>query len=134
MKPKKPKASEPSVRDKLSAAFLKAFQSDFESFGIEAIEKLREENPAKYAEIASRLIAVVEPPLEGFEGCRTPRDLGIALLKSVGANEFEMSEDMITGRLNAMISSLMRCKQSALLPKAQYNEPTLATRKGFQAA
>ena len=96
MKPKKPKASEPSVRDKLSAAFLKAFQSDFESFGIEAIEKLREENPAKYAEIASRLIAVVEPPLEGFEGCRTPRDLGIALLKSVGANEFEMSEDMIT--------------------------------------
>jgi len=95
MKLKKPKASEPSTRDKLSAAFLKAFQSDFDSFGIKAIEKLREENPAKYAEIASRLIAMVEPPLEGFEGCRTPRDLGIALLKSVGANDFELTEEAI---------------------------------------
>jgi len=99
MKPKKPKASEPSVRDKLSASFLKAFQSDFENFGIEAIEKLREENPAKYAEIASRLIAMVEPPVEGFEGCRSPRDLGIALLKSVNINEFEMTEDMIAQAL-----------------------------------
>ena len=87
------------MRDKLSAAFLKAFQADFESFGIEAIEKLREENPAKYAEIASRLIAVVEPPLEGFEGCRTPRDLGIALLKSVHINEYEITEDMIAQAL-----------------------------------
>src|SRR5262245_14321235 len=86
------------IRDKLSASFLKAFQNDFEINGIGAIEKLREENPAKYAEIASRLIAMVEPPLEGFEGCRTPRDLGIALLKSVHVNEYEITEDMIAER------------------------------------
>jgi len=99
MKLKKPKPTEPSVRDKLSAAFLKAFQNDFEINGIEAIEKLRKENPAKYAEIASRLIAVVEPPVEGFEGCRTPRDLGIALLKSVHINEYEITEEMIAEAL-----------------------------------
>ena len=99
MKPKKLKASEPSVRDKLSASFLKAFQNDFEINGIEAIEKLREESPSKYAEIASRLIAMVEPPPEGFEVCRTPRDLGIALLKSVQINEYEMTEDMIAQAL-----------------------------------
>src|SRR5262249_10233423 len=96
MKSKKLKGTEPSVRDKLSASFLKAFQNDFEINGIEAIEKLREESPSKYAEIASRLIAAAEPQPEGFEGCRSPRDLGIALLKSVGTNEFDINEDMIT--------------------------------------
>src|SRR5262249_22529852 len=50
MKSKKLKGTEPSVRDKLSASFLKAFQNDFEINGIEAIEKLREESPSKYAE------------------------------------------------------------------------------------
>jgi len=95
MKAKKSKPTEPSVRDKLSASFLKAFQNDFEINGIEAIEKLREENPAKYAEIASRLIAAAEPHPEGFEGCRTKRDIGIALLKSVGANDFEITEEAI---------------------------------------
>src|SRR5262249_32322168 len=99
MKAKKPKPTEPSALDKLSASFLKAFQNDFENFGIAAIEKLREENPAKYAEIASRLIAVVEPRPEGFEACRSPRDLGIALLKSVHINEYEITEDMIARAL-----------------------------------
>ena len=87
MKAKKPKVSEPSALDKLSASFVKAFQNDFENFGIEAIEKLREQNPAKYAEIASRLIAVVEPKLEGFEGAKNMHDVAIALLKSVGFND-----------------------------------------------
>jgi len=116
MKLKKPKPTEPSVRDKLSAAFLKAFQADFQNFGIEAIEKLREENPAKYAEIASRLIAVVEPPIEGFEGCRTPRDLGIALLKSVHINEYEITEDMIAEAIrcnDAFIDQLQAIKAAA---------------------
>ena len=99
MKAKKPKPTEPSALDKLSASFVKAFQNDFESFGIGAIEKLRQENPAKYAEIASRLIAEVEPRPEGFEGYRSPRDLGIALLKSVHVNEYEITEDMIAEAL-----------------------------------
>ena len=87
MKAKKPKPTEPSALDKLSASFVKAFQNDFENFGIEAIEKLREQNPAKYAEIASRLIAATEPKPEGFEGARNMHDVAIALLKSVGFND-----------------------------------------------
>ena len=38
---------------------------------------------------------MVEPKPEGFEGCRTPRDLDIALLKSVNIDEYEITEDMI---------------------------------------
>ena len=90
MKLKKPKASEPSARDKLSAAFLKAFEADFENYGIEAIEKLREESPAKYAEIAARLITATEPKSEEPKDVRS---LAIRELKDVGA--FEVTEDMI---------------------------------------
>ena len=87
MKPKKPKPTEPSARDKLSASFLTAFQNDFEINGIEAIKKLREENPAKYAEIGSRLIAATEPKPEGLESAKDMRDVAVALLKRVGFND-----------------------------------------------
>ena len=87
MKPRKPKPTEPSTRDKLSASFLKAFQNDFETYGGETIEKLREESPSKYAEIAAKLIAAIEPRGEGFDSCRTKEDLGRALLESVGFND-----------------------------------------------
>ena len=97
MKPKKPKPTEPSVRDKLSASFLKAFQADFESYGIEAIEKLRvEESPAKYAEIAARLITATEPKSEEPKDVRS---LAIRELKDVGA--FEVTEDMIEQTIKA---------------------------------
>jgi hypothetical protein len=42
MKPKKPKATEPSLRSKL----FRALESDFEAHGVETIEKLRESDPA----------------------------------------------------------------------------------------
>ena len=78
MKAKKQKPAEPSTRDKLSASFLKAFQNDFETYGGETIEKLREESPSKYAEIAAKLIAAIEPRGEGFDSCRTKEELGRA--------------------------------------------------------
>jgi len=99
MKPRKPKPAEPSTRDKLSASFLKAFQNDFETYGVETIEKLREESPSKYAEIAAKLIAAIEPKAEGFEACKNMRDVGISLLKSVGVSEYEITEDMIAEAL-----------------------------------
>src|SRR5215831_12470638 len=92
MKPKKPKPTEPSARDKLSAAFLKAFEADFENYGIEAIEKLREESPAKYAEIAARLITATEPKSEEPKDVRS---LAIRELKDVGMDEFQITENMI---------------------------------------
>src|SRR5262245_19931115 len=62
MKPKKSKATEPSLRDKLSANFMRAFEADFATNGVDVIEKLRERSPEKYAEVAAKLIAQSEPP------------------------------------------------------------------------
>jgi hypothetical protein len=89
MKPRKPKTSEPSLRDKLSAAYLEAFQKDFEANGIAVIETLRKESPAKYAEIASRLIAATSPTeqKEGFASDNSMQAVGARLLQSVGLIE-----------------------------------------------
>src|SRR5262245_66506815 len=84
----KQKTNEPSVRDKLSAKFLEAFEQDFRLYGVDAIEKLREESPAKYAEIASRLIAAIEPKPDGFEQCKSLPEIAVKLIKSVGCDEF----------------------------------------------
>jgi hypothetical protein len=92
---------EPSPRDKLSQNFLKAFESDFEANGVAAIEKLRQESPAKYAEIASRLIAATEPKTEGFQDCQNMHEIGFRLLKKVGVNEFDITEAMIESALEA---------------------------------
>jgi hypothetical protein len=111
MKPRKTKSSEPSARDKLSASFMKAFQNDFETHGIETIEKLREESPAKYAEIAAKLIAAAEPKADGFESCQSNREIAIKLLKSVGADEFELTEEAIAEAMEANDRFVNRLKE-----------------------
>jgi hypothetical protein len=47
-----------TARSKLTAKFLEALQADFEQHGAGVIEKLREENPARYAEVVARLCPV----------------------------------------------------------------------------
>src|SRR5262249_25887855 len=99
---RKPKAAEPSLRDKLSEAFLKAFEGDFEVNGVEVIKQLRLKSPEKYAEIASRLIAATEPPkADDFASAKNPHELGFRLLKSVGAGDFDIDEHMIEAALAA---------------------------------
>jgi hypothetical protein len=89
MKPRKPKNTEPSLRDKLSAAYLEAFQADFAANGIAVIEALRNKSPAKYAEIASRLIAATSPTeqKEGFAAANSMEEVGLRLLQSIGVTE-----------------------------------------------
>jgi hypothetical protein len=84
MKPSKPKPAEPSLRDKLSHNFLEAFESDFRTNGLDVIQKLREKSPEKYAEIAARVIAAVEPREPSIENARNMYEVAAALLKSVG--------------------------------------------------
>jgi len=60
--PRKPKPNEPSLRDKLSQNFLRAFEADFASYSAEVIEQLRESHPDRYAEVAVKLIASAQPP------------------------------------------------------------------------
>jgi hypothetical protein len=47
--------SKASPRSKLTAKFIEALQADFEQHGAEVIEKLRQEAPARYAEVVARL-------------------------------------------------------------------------------
>ena len=86
---RKLKANEPSLRDKLSAAYLAALEADFEANGVNAIQVLREKSPEKYCEIAARLIAATEPRSDddGFNSCETVEELGRKLLQKVGFND-----------------------------------------------
>jgi hypothetical protein len=98
MKPRKlkPKPQEPSLRDKLSADFLAAFEADFAVNGVAVIEALRLKSPEKYAELGARLIATVEPKPDGFEQCNDMESIARKQLKSVGLeNEDAMTADMI---------------------------------------
>jgi alcohol dehydrogenase class IV len=89
MKPRKPKNTEPSLRDKLSAAYLEAFQADFAANGIAVIEALRNKSPEKYAEIAARLIAATEPQQDpkGLAAANSLHEVGRRLLQQVGLPE-----------------------------------------------
>jgi hypothetical protein len=93
----KAKNIEPSLRDKLSASFMKAFENDFQLYGVEAIEQLREKHPDQYARLAAQLIATTEPKPDGidFKASNSMREIGLRLLQSVGVNEFEITEKMI---------------------------------------
>jgi hypothetical protein len=111
---KSTKANEPTTRDKLSASFLKAFQTDFETYGVETIEKLRAESPSKYAEIAAKLVTAIEPSKS--EEVKDMRSLAIRLLKDVGADEYEITEDMIEQaikRNEEFIDQLLAIKAAA---------------------
>src|SRR6516162_9574256 len=114
MRPRKPKANEPSPRDKLSAAFLKAFQTDFDLYGVEVIEQLRKKSPEKYAELAARLIATVEPKPDGFEQCNSMEDIGRKLLQFVGLDANAATPSMIEAAIeanDAFIKQLKRISQ-----------------------
>jgi hypothetical protein len=92
--PRKP--SQASARAELSADFLRSFQADFKVYGKEVIERMRQEAPAKYAEIASRLIAASDPPSdEGFKNANSMRDIGLRLLISVGADREAITDEQV---------------------------------------
>ena len=127
MKPRKPKTSEPSLRDKLSAAFLEAFQSDFEANGVAAIEQLRLKSPEKYSEIATRLIAASEPPPVGvdFTTANSMQDIGLRLLQSIG--HVSPTQEDIQAAIeanNAFIAKLEQIRdRAAILTTDTFGEP-----------
>src|SRR5262245_51905570 len=104
--------NEPALRDKLSQNFLRAFESDFETHGVNVIEQLREKSPEKYTEIASKLIATTEPKPDGFESCQSKEAIGRRLLRSVGLEDEDAATPaMVQAALAAqdrMISELAK--------------------------
>src|SRR5215813_14900716 len=96
----KPESSEPSLKEKLSASFLTAFEADFKTHGIQVIEQLRAEDPGKYVEVGAKLIAAVEQPPPGsgpgdFRDCKSIFDMGRKMLLDNGMPEAALTDQAI---------------------------------------
>jgi hypothetical protein len=113
--------SEPSLRDKLSAAYLEAFQKDFEANGVAVIEALRLKSPEKYSEIAARLIAATEP-LEKLDKNlgNSMKEIGCRLLQGVGL--IEPSDEQIEEAIAA--NDVFVATLEAIRDRAPFGEPT----------
>src|SRR5262249_53950691 len=113
----KQKTNEPSVRDKLSADFTKRLEAKWRQQGDDVLDAAFKESPTKIAEMIARLVSTTEPPPgNDFEACRSMRDIGIALLKSIGMDEFEMTEEAISEALernNEFIAKLQAIRAKA---------------------
>ena len=114
----KPKKLQPTLRQQLSEP-LRDFVQDFKAHGKSVLEQVRQNNPEKYLELSTKLlplVAALDLGADDFADCRTPRDLGIALLKSVKIDEYEITEDMITQALkgnDVLIDTLQAIKAAA---------------------
>jgi hypothetical protein len=85
--------------EKLSAP-LRDLVTDIEQNAADTIRKVREESPAKYLELAAKLlplIAELNPTAKALDlgSARSLEDIGRRLLISVGCDEFTLSEAMI---------------------------------------
>jgi hypothetical protein len=83
----KQKTKEPSLRDKLSANWLSAFEADVAENAVQVVQLLRQKSPEKYAEVASKLITATEPKPEGFASANSMQEIGRLLLKSIGLDD-----------------------------------------------
>jgi hypothetical protein len=95
------KGGEPSLRDKLNAAYLEAFQADFAEHGIEAIREMRKSKPEKYCEIGQRLGTAAQEisnPNELHSNDST-REIAQKVLQSIGFAAPD--EDSITAAVEA---------------------------------
>ena len=100
---KKQKPAEPSLLEQLGGP-LKDFVNDFKEHGKTVLEQVRQENPAKYLEMASKLAALVvtlKPAQEGFHDAKTMEEIGLRLLKGIGMEEEDITEAMIAEAIGA---------------------------------
>src|SRR5262245_61707821 len=102
MKPRKPKAAEPSARDKLGADFTKRLEEKWRQQGDEVLEAAFKESPTKIAELIARLVSTTEPKSDnGFGSANSMEELGIRLLVSVGLNPDAATPEMIEAAVAA---------------------------------
>jgi hypothetical protein len=120
MKPRKPKSAEPSLRDKLSQAFLETLEADFRVYGATVIETMRQTDPTRYAELAGKLIMTAEPVSKGidFNSANSMDELGLKLLQSIGftAPSDEQIQQAIAAN-NAFIAKLEAIRDCASAPE-----------------
>src|SRR5262249_27662863 len=103
MKPKKPQAGEPSLRNKLSQAFLEALEADFREYGNGVIETMRQKDPTRYAELAGKFILTAEQSPAGldFKSAKSMQDIGKKLMQSVGMDERTITAEMVQAAIDA---------------------------------
>jgi len=101
MKPRQ--AGEPSLRDKLSQAFLEALEADFRAYGKGVIETMRQKDPTRYAELAGKLILTAEQSPAGldFKSAKSMQDIGKKLMQSVGMDERTITAEMVQAAIDA---------------------------------
>src|SRR5262249_26510458 len=87
MRLKKPKAVEPSAKDKLSADFTERLEKKWREQGDAVLEAAFKESPTKIAEMIARLVSTTEAKEGGYGACRDMHEVGIKLLKSIGFND-----------------------------------------------
>jgi hypothetical protein len=91
------KKEEESLLEQLSGP-LRDFVVDFKTHGKTVLEQVRQENPAKYLEMASKLAALVaalRPEPDGYSKADSMQDVGRKLLLSVGADETMLTDAQI---------------------------------------
>jgi hypothetical protein len=89
MKPKSKPKQEPSLRTKLSQSYLEALEADFRLHGKAVIERMREKDPVRYAELAARMIMTSEPLADknDFASANSMHEIGERLMQSVGCEK-----------------------------------------------
>ena len=109
------RAAEPSLRDRLTTAFVEALEKDWTEHGAAVIAAVRESAPAKYAELIVRLVPVESSLIApgDFSQCNSEEDIGRKLLEQVGMLNSDISEEDIEAAAQAntaFIDTLMRIK------------------------
>ena len=89
--------NEPSLRDKLTQAFVEALQADFEQHGVSTIEKLREKYPERYIDACTRLTVPAEPPPApgDYSECKSVFDVARKMLVDNGMHPDAITDAMV---------------------------------------
>jgi hypothetical protein len=97
LKSKRHEKPKTALLDRLSKP-LQDFVADFETHGKATLEKVRETNPEKYLELATRLaqlVTALKPASDGFESCNSREEIARKLLQSVKVPDDEITDDMV---------------------------------------
>jgi hypothetical protein len=93
--PRKP-SPQGTPRLRLSASFLESLERDFEKNKDAVIESLRKESPRAYSELIARLVQTTDAPAENsFSKCNSMKEIGLRLLRSVGMQEAEITDELV---------------------------------------
>jgi len=97
--------SEPSLRDKLTTAFVTALEADWQQHGTEIIQTLREKDPRAYAEIVAKLTTPVEPPPAPgeFSASQSSAEIARKMLVDIGTPDESITPSMIEAATRAQL-------------------------------